>query len=213
MSAIMIVDDHPTVREGLKHRIAAQPDMSVCGEASDVQEAMKMVPQLRPKVVIVDIGLRTSNGLDLVKQIKARFNNVRTLVHSMYDESVYVERCLHAGAMGYVNKAADPNDVIKAIRDILAGRIYLSEQATHEVLSRTLGSNDASVDPVERLSDRQLEVFRLIGDGWSVQEIAKQLHISVHTVDSHRENIKRKLNVETSAELTRCAVLWQVENR
>ncbi|MEZ6097817.1 MAG: response regulator transcription factor [Pirellulaceae bacterium] len=209
---ILIVDDHPALCEGLGHRISAQGDLSVCGQAADVDEALTLIRELHPDVVIVDIALKNSDGLELIKAVKSRHQRVRTLVHSMYDESLYADRCLHAGAMGYVNKEANPDDVIKAIREILAGRVYLSPSMTSTILSRTVSGEEPQADPIDTLTDRQLEVFRLLGDGQSAQQIAKRLHISVHTVETHRENIKRKLNVDTVAELTHRAVLWAVDN-
>jgi DNA-binding NarL/FixJ family response regulator len=166
---------------------------------------------VQPDVVIVDIALKTSDGLELIKAIKAHHKRVRALVHSMYEESLYADRCLRAGAMGYVNKEANPDEVIKAVREILAGRVYLSPAMTSTILGRTVGGVEPQSDPIETLTDRQLEVFRLIGGGQSAQQIAKRLHISVHTVETHRANIKRKLNIDTVSELTRRAVLWIAE--
>jgi DNA-binding NarL/FixJ family response regulator len=210
---ILIVDDHPALCEGLGHRISSQPDLSVCGQAADVNEALAAIRELNPDLAIVDIALKNSDGLELLRAIRSRHKHVRTLVHSMYEESLFANRCLHAGAMGYVNKEADPDDVIHAIREILAGGIYLSPAMTRDVLSRTASGGDVSSDPIETLTDRQLEIFRLIGDGLSAQKIANRLHISVHTVETHRENIKRKLNVDSASELTRRAVLWLTEQR
>lgn len=204
----MIVDDHPALCEGLGHRISAQPDLTVCCHAADVDEALKMIRDVQPDVVIVDIALKNSDGLELIKALKARHLPVRALVHSMYEESLYADRCLHAGAMGYVNKEAHPDEVIKAVREILAGRVYLSPAMTSVVLGRTVNGTAPTCDPIETLTDRQLEIFRLIGGGLSAHEISDRLHISVHTVETHRENIKRKLNVNTVSELTRRAVLW-----
>jgi len=208
---IMIVDDHPALCEGLGHRISAQGDLFVCGQAADVDEALEKIRELRPDVVIVDIALKNSDGLELLKAVKSRHRRVRTLVHSMYDDSLYADRCLHAGAMGYVNKEANPDEVIKAIREILTGRVYLSPHMTSEILGRTVSGVQPRSDPIDTLTDRQLEIFRLIGSGLSAHQIADRLHISVHTVETHRENIKRKLNVETASELTRRAVLWVAE--
>lgn len=211
IARIVIVDDHPALCEGLGHRISAQPDLSVCGQAADVNEALKIVGETNPDVVIVDIALKNSDGLELIKALKIRHNRVRALVHSMYEESLYADRCLHAGAMGYVNKEANPVDVIKAIREILAGRVYLSPTMTSTILGRTVSGGAPQADPIDTLTDRQLEVFRLIGEGLTAGQIANRLHISVHTVETHRENIKRKLNVNTVSELTRRAVLWLAE--
>jgi DNA-binding NarL/FixJ family response regulator len=205
---IVIADDHPALCEGLGHRISAQPDLEVCGHAADVDEALTIVRDVNPDVVIVDIALKNSDGLELIKAIKARHQQVRTLVHSMYEESLYADRCLHAGAMGYVNKEADPVEVIKAIREILAGRVYLSPAMTSTILGRIVSGVEPQADPIDTLTDRQLEIFRLIGVGLGAHQIAARLHISVHTVETHRENIKRKLNVNTASELTCRAVLW-----
>lgn len=209
---VLVVDDHPTVREGLVHRISAQADMEVCGEAADVREALSLVRELCPDVAIVDIALRGSDGLELVKTLKARNTGVRAVVHSMYEENVYAERCLRAGAMGYVSKEANPADVVAAIRSVLAGKVYLSESMTHRVLGRAAGDG-GTADPVDSLTDRQLEIFRLFGQGKTATQIANELHLSVHTVESHRENIKRKLGVENVSELTRMAVLWSEGTR
>ncbi|MEQ8847498.1 response regulator transcription factor [Botrimarina sp.] len=210
---ILVVDDHPTVREGLAHCIAAQPDMTVCGAAADVGEALREIEEHQPHLVIVDISLKTSDGLDLVKAIVNRHPAVRTVVHSMYDEAIYADRCLRAGAHGYVNKEADPDDVIEAIRTVLAGDIYLSAKMTSRLLGRRFASTTQPTDPVETLTDRQLEIFRLIGEGGDTRSIAQRLHLSVHTVETHRENIKRKLGVERLSDLNRRAVLWAQENR
>lgn len=210
---VMIVDDHPTVREGLAFRVGAQPDMMVCGEASDVGEALQKVRDFNPDVMIVDIALKNSDGLELIKCIRSQHSGIRTVVHSMYDENIYADRCLRAGAMGYVNKEDDPNEVISAIRDVLAGYVHLSAAMTRQVLGRSVHGRESECDPVKTLTDRQLEVFRLIGKGRTASQIAADLYISVHTVETHRENIKRKLNAHTVSELTRHAVLWTAENQ
>jgi len=208
---VMIVDDHPTMRAGLRYRIDSQPDMTSCGEAEDASEALRQIKKLKPDVVIVDIRLKDSDGLELVKTIKTRHKSIRTLVHSMYEEAVYADRCLHAGAMGYVSKEADAQDVIDAIRQISQGQVYLSPAMTEQILWRTAHGMRPEHDPLDLLTDRQLEVFRLIGEGKTTHEIAEKLHISAHTVETHRENLKRKLNMENVTELTRAAVLWAEE--
>jgi DNA-binding NarL/FixJ family response regulator len=210
---VMIVDDHPSVREGLGARINAQPDMAVCGEAAEVGEALRKIASLKPDVVIVDISLKSGDGLDLIKQLSARHKQIRTLVHSMYDESTYADRCLHAGAMGYVNKAACPSEVVKAVREVLAGDVYLSDDMSGKILRRTVGgSEQAQADPIDTLTDRQLEVFRMVGDGLTTAEIANRLHISIHTVETHRENIKRKLDVHNVSALTQRAAQWVLKS-
>jgi DNA-binding NarL/FixJ family response regulator len=205
---IMIVDDHPALCEGLSHRIESQTDMTVCGQAADVAGALRQIDDLEPDLVIVDIGLKGSSGLDLIKTLKTTRPGVLSLVHSMYEESLYAERCLAIGARGYVNKEAHPDDVIQAIREILAGRIYLSAALQSQILNRPASVGAPRTAVVESLSERQLEIFRLIGQGKSAAQIASLLVISVNTVDSHRENIKRKLNVSSAPELVRLAVLW-----
>ena len=205
---ILIVDDHPTVREGLSYRISSQPDMTVCGDAADLDQALRRIDELQPDVVIVDISLKDSDGLDLIKEIKSRHTQVRMLVHSMYDETIYADRCLHAGAMGYVNKESDPDEVIRAIRDVVDGQVHVSPAMTRRIIGRQLTNHQPQTDPVDTLTDRQLEIFRLIAKGRSVSQIADCLSISVNTVETHRENIKRKLGVRSVAELNRQAVLW-----
>lgn len=213
VARILIVDDHPTLCEGLAHCISAQPDMVACGDAATVEDAMQMIGALLPDAVIVDIALKNSDGLDLIKLIHSHYKDVRVIVHSMYEESLYADRCLHAGALGYVNKESDASCVIEAIRDVLAGRVYLSREMTSRLLGRRFKGTESSSDPTEILTDRQLEIFRLIGDGLSAPEIARRLHISVHTVETHRENIKRKLEAKSAADLIRKAVLWSSRNR
>jgi DNA-binding NarL/FixJ family response regulator len=210
---VLIVDDHPAVCEGLGYRISAQPDLSVCGQAADVNEALNKIGETNPDVVIVDIALKNSDGLELIKALKTRHSHVRALVHSMYEEALYADRCLHAGAMGYVNKEAEPDEVVKAIREVLAGRVYLSPAMTSTVLGRTFRRDAPHANPIDTLTDRQLEVFRLLGDCLTTNQIANRLFISIHTVETHRENIKRKLQVNTVSELTRRAVLWLAEQR
>jgi DNA-binding NarL/FixJ family response regulator len=210
---IMIVDDHPALCEGLGHRIAAQPDLTVCGQAADVDEALAKIEELHPELVIVDIALKNSDGLELIKSVDKRYKHVRMLVHSMYEEAIYADRCLHAGAMGYLNKEADPNEVIKAIREIRDGRVYVSAAMTREIVSRTVKGGEPRADPMDTLTDRQLEIFRLLGEGYDSHQLAERLSISVHTVDTHRDNIKRKLKIDSASELNRRAVLWVAEQR
>jgi len=204
---VLIVDDHPAVRAGLRFRVDAQADMAVCGQASDVGEALQKIETESPDVVIVDIALKESDGLDLIREAKQRYKHLPMLVHSMYDDSLYAERCLSAGAMGFLNKEADPDEVIVALREITHGRIYLAEATKNEMLCQRF-SRDAEADPLRTLTNRQLEVFRLIGDGLNVHQISRRLHISIHTVETHRENIKQKFGITTAAELNHRAVLW-----
>ena len=210
---ILIVDDHPMVREGLRMRISLQPDLEVCGEAEDVREAMALIERARPDLVIVDISLKSGNGIDLLKQIRSHDDKIKLLVLSMYDDTLYAERSLRAGASGYLNKQASREKVVEAIRTVLAGQRYLSRETTDRLVGQALGGgNQQQASSVEGLSDRELEVFRLIGSGLTTGAIAERLHLSTHTIDSHRESIKRKLNLQNAAELAQHAVQWVLGN-
>ena len=213
VAKVLIVDDHPVVREGLSIRLSAQPDLQVCGEAADVTEALRMIDSRQPDIVIVDILLKNGNGLDLIKRIKARTDEMQILVWSMYDESLYAERALRAGATGYVNKREATRSIVDAIRSVREGNIYVSDSVADHLLHQVTGKGNAAPGPpVQRLSDRELEVFQLIGSGMATSEIASQLHLSVKTVETHRQRIKSKLNLQHGAELVRCAVQWVLEN-
>ena len=210
---ILIVDDHPIVREGLAARLACQPDLIVCGEAEDVADALELVKTTQPDLMIVDLSLKSGQGLDLIKKVKARFENTKMLVSSMYDESLYAERALHAGALGYINKQEISDKIVDAIRQVMDGKIYLSLPMTERLLQRAIGGSPQTVQsPMETLSDRELEVFKMIGAGKITRHIAGELHISVKTVETHRENIKTKLDLANSTELSRAAVQWVIEN-
>jgi DNA-binding NarL/FixJ family response regulator len=210
---ILIVDDHPIVREGLAARLARQPDFEVCGEAEDVADALDLVKTARPNVVIVDLSLKSGQGLDLIKRIKALDMDTKMLVSSMYDESLYAERSLRAGAMGYVNKQEVSEKIIEAIRQVVDGKIYLSPRMTERLLQHAVGAAPQLVQsPFETLTDRELEIFKMIGKGMTTRQIANDLHLSVKTVETHRENIKGKLDLPNSAELSREAVQWVMEN-
>ena len=210
---ILIVDDHPAVREGLAVRISAQPDMEVCGQAADIAEAMNCLATARPDVVVVDIQLKTGNGLELVERIKAHDKTIRILVWSMYPDALYAQRALHAGALGYINKEHTTGHIVEAIRRVRDGKIYLCEETTEQLLGQAVGSaKPLKATGVESLSDCQLEVFRLIGQGLSTSQIALRLHRSSHTVEAHRQAIKRKLNLKTAGELIRAAAQWVLQN-
>lgn len=212
IARILIVDDHPLVRRGLGELIADEPDLDVCGEADDVGEALLRVDADKPDLVIIDISLKTGNGVDLIKRIKARGSDVKMLVSSMHDESLFAERVLRAGALGYVSKDEPPETVIFAVREVLAGRYYLNSQSKDELLRRAVGGRKAFTGTsIENLSDRELEVFELIGQGVTTREIADRLHLSIKTIESHRENIKAKLDLKNAAELSRHAVGWIME--
>ncbi|MBI2807513.1 MAG: response regulator transcription factor [Planctomycetes bacterium] len=210
---ILIVDDHPIVREGLAARLGREPDLDVCGEAEDVADALEKVKNCQPDLVIIDLSLKSSQGLDLIKRINASSPSTRTLVSSMFDESLYAERALRAGAQGYVNKQEMSEKIVDAIRQVLDGKIYLSSPMTERLLQRAVGAPpELSKSTTDILSDRELEIFRFIGQGKTTRQIAGDLHLSIKTIETHRENIKSKLNIGNAAELSREAVRWVMEN-
>jgi DNA-binding NarL/FixJ family response regulator len=208
---IAIVDDHPLVREGLAARICAQPDMEVCGEAADIESALELAVNSRPALMLIDIALRDGHGIDLIKRIVATGVNTRMLVVSAYDESFFAERALRAGASGYINKQELQGKVVDAIRSVLRGERYLSAAMAQRLIAQAIGSKVAQ-GGTETLTDRELQIFQLIGRGKSTREIAGELNVSVHTVDSHREHIRTKLDLRTGTELIQRAVQWHIEN-
>jgi DNA-binding NarL/FixJ family response regulator len=214
LAQILIVDDHPLIREGLRARIAAHADMAVCGEAADVSQALTAFKAVKPDLVIVDLALKTGHGLELIKELRACDPLVKILVVSAYDESLYAERALRAGALGYISKEKCRESVIDAIRAVVDGRRYLSPQMTERLVGRAIAGRDPqAVSGVEQFTDRELQVFQLIGQGLTSSAIARQLYLSSHTIDTHREKLKLKLNLKTGAELTQRAVQWILENR
>jgi DNA-binding NarL/FixJ family response regulator len=208
---ILIVDDHPAIREALAIRIATQPDLQVCGEAADVAEALRLADAAAPDVAVIDVALKAGDGIDLIKRLKARRPELRTIVWSMYGEDLYAERALRAGALGYITKEQATGQIIDAIRQVLDGKVYLSAAMTEKLLKRAVGP-DAGRSPIDRLSDRELDVFRLIGQGRKTQEIAERLHLSVKTVETYRDRIRQKLDLGDGAALARAAVQWTLEN-
>ncbi len=205
-SRIMIVDDHPMMRDGLAMRISSQADLEVCGEAATEEGAFELVKQVCPDLVIIDISLKCGNGIELVKRIKSLRTTVKMLVVSAFEESLYAERALRAGAMGYLNKQETNEKLVDAIRVVLNGERYASAELTQRLVAQALGKRSETQDPIELLSDRELEIFRLIGAGVTTGAIASQLSLSTHTIDTHRENIKRKLGAKSGAELSRLAI-------
>jgi DNA-binding NarL/FixJ family response regulator len=212
---VLIVDDHPAVREALAFRIGRQPDLEVCGEASDISEALHLVTSAEPDVAVVDISLKTGNGIDLIKRIRDRNDHIRILVWSMHAESLYAERALRAGALGYITKDQATGRIVDAIRRVEAGKVYLSETMAERMLQRAVGATPEKVpcSPIDVLADRELEVFRLIGEGVKTGDIAKRLHLSVKTVETYRDRIRQKLNQSDGAKLVHYATQWTLENR
>jgi len=209
---VVIVDDHALVRRGLTELIDDEPDMEVCGDAGDVAAAEELVEVERPDVAIIDISLGGRSGLELVRHIKARHPDVQMIALSMHDEKLFAERALRAGAKGYLNKEEPAEKVIDAIREVLAGRIYLSDEMADRILHRLVSQGQAVEEsPIDSLSDRELEVLELIGRGLTTRQIAQQLHLSKKTVDTYRDHLKRKLQLRTANELVRYAVAWTLD--
>jgi DNA-binding NarL/FixJ family response regulator len=208
---VLIVDDHPIVRQGLRRMIEPEPDLVVCGEVQTEREARAAIRALSPDVVIVDISLAQGDGLELVRDVHAQRPDLPMLVLSMHDELIYAERLLAAGASGYIMKHAASDQLLIALRQVLSGDVYLSESLAAN-LGRTgaEGSSGAPVggDPIDRLSNRELQVLSLIGRGLSSREAAESLGLSVKTVETHRQSLKRKLNLATNAQLLQYAINW-----
>jgi DNA-binding NarL/FixJ family response regulator len=209
---VLLVDDHPLVRRGLADVIGREPDLEVCGEASDVTDAMEAVDRARPDLVVVDLSLKSGHGIDLIGQIRARSDRIKVLVSSMHDEMLFAERVLRAGALGYVTKQESPDTLLAAIRQVLRNEVYLSPRMTSRLLHRAASGGPGPSDPLEALSNREIEVFERIGQGLTTQQIARHLELSPKTVETHREKIKQKLNLKNSAELSRRAVQWVLEH-
>jgi DNA-binding NarL/FixJ family response regulator len=211
---VLIVDDHPAIREALAIRIAAQLDLEVCGEAADANEALRLAAATDPDVAVIDIGLKAGNGIDLIKRLKAQNDRFRAIIWSMYSEDLYAERALRAGAMGYINKEQATGKIIEAIRQVLGGKVYLSAAMTEKLLKRAVSpaGQVPGRSPIDSLSDRELDVFRLIGEGRKTQEIADQLHLSIKTVETYRDRIREKLDLKDGSELARYAFQWTLGN-
>jgi len=206
MRKVVIVDDHPIVRQGLAQLISQESDLQVVGEADDARTAIEVLERVAPDAVIVDLMLKDSSGIDLIKDIKAKSPEARILVVSMHDEAVYAERALRAGAHGYIMKQEATNAVLNALRKVLADDVYVSEEVVSRMLRRMVGGRPG--DGIERLSDRELEVFQALGQGLSVSEIADKLKVSPKTVDTYRAHIKEKLGLASATDVLRVAVSW-----
>lgn len=206
---ILLVDDHAVVRFGIAQLINRYNDLMVCGEEEDAANALSAIARLRPDMVIADISLKDSSGLELMRNIKAQYSKLPVLVISAHDENIYAEIAFRAGALGYLMKEAAMDKVIPAIRRVLSGNIYVSEALGSRMLQQQVrGQNSVHESPVKALSDRELEVFQLIGRWKKTSEIARELHLSIKTIEYYREQIKRKLNLKTASELTHYATSW-----
>ena len=214
---VFVVDDHPMVRERLAELIRLERDLEICGEAEDAVTALKRIGQLQPDLAIVDITLKDTYGIELVKSLKEREGHIPVLVLSMHDEALYGERAIRAGARGYLNKQEASKKVVAAIRAILAGEVYVSDKMKSAMLQKLSGggsrAGSGGGSPTDVLSDRELEVFQLLGQGLAVRQVAEMLFVSPKTVEAHREHIKEKLNFKTSAELLRYAIQYTLKKQ
>lgn len=209
---IAVVDDHPLVRDGLAARISSQPDLEVCCAAADPEQALALVRASRPDLMIVDLALKHGSGLELIRQLVTAVPAMRILVISAYEEELFAERVLRAGAQGYLNKQELHVSVLEAIRTVLRGGVYLSA-AMSERIARQVIAGQGARRGLEALSDREMQVFELIGNGQGTRAIAERLRLSVHTIESHRENIRMKLGLRNGTELLRRAVSWSLGAR
>lgn len=209
---ILLVDDHPLVREGLANLIHQEPDLEVCGEASSEPQALQLIGRAQPDIAVVDISLENGSGLELIKSIKAMHPVVAMLALSMHDESLYAERALRAGARGYLMKREAAAKVIQGIRAVLAGQLFVSDKIRALMAERFVAGGPADASPVAQLSDRELEVFQLLGRGQSTRQIADHLHVGFKTVQAYCARIKEKLRLANATELLRAAMQWNTEH-
>ncbi len=213
-ASIFIVDDHMLVRRGLHQLIDGEPGLKVSDEASSIAETLQLISHSKPDLVIVDLSLPDGNGLELIKRLLAHYPELAILVSSMHDENLFAKRALKAGAKGYINKSATGDEFINAINQILSGEKYVSAQLAEHLLllNNSDDSQQPDESPVKQLSDRELEVFELIGRGLSTGDIASTLHLSIKTIESHRANIKKKLGLVSGGDLTRSAMQWSLDS-
>jgi DNA-binding NarL/FixJ family response regulator len=206
---ILIVDDHPLVREWLGHLIERSPDLAICAEAEDAARALSLIAETDPDLAIIDLSLGSSSGIDLIRQIRSSFPKVAMIVLSMHDEQVYAERCIRAGARGYIMKRESTKNIVEAIHEVLKGNLYLSKKMTMHIVQKVVSADGQNfAPPVAQLSDRELEVFKLLGQGYEINEIAKMLEVNIKTVHTYCARMKDKMKVGTTAELLREALRW-----
>ena len=206
---IVIVDDHPIVRQGLARLINQEEDLVGCGQAEEAPEAMGVIKTLKPDMAIVDISLKETSGMELIKNIKAQYPNLVVLALSMHDEFLYAERALRAGAKGYIMKSEATENVVTAIRKVLSGQIYISDRMTAKIVHQYVGGqSEVGASAIERLSDRELEVFHLIGQGYGTRQISERLYLSIKTIETYRSHIKEKLNLADAGALLQYAIQW-----
>ena len=210
---VLLVDDHPIVRQGLARLISHEADLDVCGEAGDVPSAIQAVNDLKPDVVVADLSLKEGSGIDLIKTLGTQSSEIPILVLTMHEESFYAERALRAGARGYLTKQEASDKILTAIRQVVRGDIYVSERLSPKLLKRLISGAPDEEDPlVSRLSDRELQVFLMIGEGHGTQQIASQLNLSVKTIETYRAHLKEKLDLRDARELVQYAIRWVVSH-
>jgi DNA-binding NarL/FixJ family response regulator len=211
---VFVVDDHPLLRQGLALLINQQQDLEVCGEAEEAQAAMEAIAKRRPDILIVDISLNGPDGLDLLKNIRASYPDLPVLILSMHDEAIYAERALRARANGYIMKQEATEKVLVAVRRILHGEVYLSDRMSNKMLQQYISGTPTTIQSrISALSDRELEVFCLIGEGHGTREIAEELHLSVKTVETYQAHIKEKLSLHSGRELIQHAIQWKLDEK
>jgi DNA-binding NarL/FixJ family response regulator len=208
---VLIVDDHPYMRRGLAQTINDQPGLEVCGEAGSLAEAVQLMETCSPHLAVIDISLGAESGMELIQVLRDRWPATKVLVSSMHDETLFAERALRAGALGFVNKGEPPDVFLTALQRVNSGQIYLSERMTKRMLGQVLADKETSRSPIETLSNRELEVFEMIGKGLATKQIAARLGLSPKTIETYREHIKQKMKLSNATELTRNAVQWVLE--
>jgi DNA-binding NarL/FixJ family response regulator len=212
-SSVIVVEDHPVLCDGLKQLIGSQPDLACVGVADDISSAKRLVEECKPDLMLLDLRLKAGDALDFIKTLRVEYPQVKVLVLSQYDELIFAERALRAGASGYIMKENTTDEVLRAVRKVLAGQLYFSERVAAAVVQRVLREKPiATREGIERLSDREMQVFQLLGAAYSPREIAAQFRLSRKTVETHCEKIKHKLSLQTAAELKRFAQQWAAEN-
>ena len=212
-SSVIVVEDHPVLCDGLKQLIGSQPDLACVGVADDISSAKRVVEECKPDLMVLDLRLKAGDALDFIKTLRVEYPEVKVLVLSQYDELIFAERALRAGASGYIMKENTTDEVLRAVRKVLAGQLYFSERVAAAVVQRVLREKPiATREGIERLSDREMQVFQLLGAAYSPREIAAQFRLSRKTVETHCEKIKHKLSLQTAAELKRFARQWAAEN-
>src|SRR5580693_9261508 len=211
---VFVVDDHPLLRQGLALLINREQDLMVCGEAEEAQTAMTEIAAKRPDILIADISLNGPDGLDLLKNLRTQYPSLPVLILSMHDESIYAERALRARANGYIMKQEATEKVLVAVRRILDGEVYLSDRMANKMLQQYIGGAPAAIQSrISALSDRELEVFCLIGEGRGTREIAEELHLSIKTVETYQAHIKEKLRLHSGRELIQHAIQWTIDEK